>query len=648
MRSLPRIPGWLLSALLLCAPLAPALPAQEDRPDVFEVELKRIRSKMEQGQWARAEGQLQAILRSHAGQPYVREHLGEIELILKRCQFWPNHEEVDVGALLKGELLHLDRKRGSLKLRYQTPGQMDYASGAGSGIQPFAISFSGPYSIELKGEETASLAVCLESDSAITVEFGVTPSEKPTGYQPDPSRVIERWVEITTISVDRRGERRERTERKEFTTRGEGATPDLKIEVDAYRVTTRFDGKEILAVRKDRTLFGGFGFRSGQPHSDDVLVEGEAPVWIQAQRDKQAIGPMREFDRAWKLEDHVPAWLLEPVQAPATSAPIARRTGSRSSHGAATRRPLSEEEIEAIQTAAARELYSGNPKRCLERIAEGIRRGAPARAMQTLSSTANKALHGPSWTAKHTFESANYRVASDVSRSVSRKVAQVLEESLQHVSLRLGHTPDTRSRKFIVYVFSGERSYNRFVQDVFGARMENTLGMYSGALKQLLILHAESEDDYLSTTRHEGFHQYLDAFPMEKPIWLNEGLAEYFAAARNKGSAWHDGALELGRLEVLRQLMQREGGLKAHLFPLERFVALQPMEFMANAQVAYAQAWAFVHFLRHSSVRNRDAFQRLMSELMAGRPASQAIARAFQGTDWHRLDLEFRRHVADL
>ncbi len=633
--------------LLAAAPRAGAgavLPVhQEGRADVFEHELKRIRSKLEQGQWARAEGQLQAILASHARQPYVVEHLGEIELILKRCQFWPQHEDVDLNALLSGEVVELDRARGQLKLRYETAGQLDYNPIRNANLRPFAVSFSGPYSIVFKGEQELFLAVCLETGSAITVQFGYEPHAKSSGSTPNKNLEIERWVEITTVSTDRRGERQEQSERKTFRTRGEGATPDLKIDVGTHQVSASYDGRNIATVRKARELFGAIGFHPTAPHSNHIEVQGDASVWIQAKRDEQAIGPMNEFNRNWKLADHVPDWLIAAAAAPATdpgTALSARPTGNEAQ--------LSEDAIREYQTAAAKELYSGRPKRCLELIADGIRRGVPASALQTLSGTANKALHGPSWTAKHTFESANYVVSSDISRSVSREVAQALEESLQHVSLRLGHTPDTRTRKFSVYVFSGERSYDLFVRDVFGARMENTLGMYSGALKQLLIRYAENQEEYLSTTRHEGFHQYLDAFPIAQPIWLNEGLAEYFAAARSEGAAWHDGALELGRLGVLQQFMKMEGGLASRLFPLERFVAMQPPEFMANAQVAYAQAWAFVHFLRHSSVRNRDAFKHLMSELMSGKSNQEALASAFRGTDWARLDGEFQRYVEGL
>ena len=644
MRRLLTLQLWLFLALFaLPAQAGPLLLPQEDRADVFKLELQRIHSKMEQGQWARAEGQLKAILGSHARQPYVVEHLGEIELILKRCLFWPDHEDVDLDARFQGKLLAYDKRRGTLKLRYTKPGQLDLQTGTRAGIRPFAVSFSGPYSIELKGEELAYVAVCLDTDSAITVQFGHEPTEASSGFGPDKNMKIERWVEIKTIRVDRHGKQREDTERKTFTTRGEGATPDLKVEVDALRVSARFDGKLIATVRKARDFFGGFGIHPSIPHSDEIEIQGDASVWIQSERDRLAIGPMNEFNRTWKLADHVPAWLIE-----ASEAPVLSVSPSIRGHVSPAPEPLSENDIRDIQVSAAKELYSGHPERCLERIADGIRRGAPAGALQMLSSTANKALHGPSWTSKHTFESTNYIVSSDISRSVSRKVAQVLEESLKHVSSRMGYSPDTRNRKFIVYVFSGERSYDLFVRDVFGARMENTLGMYSGALKQLLIRHAESQDDYLNTTRHEGFHQYLDAFPIEQPIWLNEGLAEYFAAARSNGAAWHDGALEVGRLSVLRQLGTLDGGLAQQLLPLEKFVTLRSQEFMANAQVGYAQAWAFVHFLRHSSVQNKDSFKRLIRELMAGRSTEDAVRSAFRGVDWKRLDAEFQRHIEGL
>ena len=50
-------------------------------------------------------------------------------------------------------------------------------------------------------------------------------------------------------------------------------------------------------------------------------------------------------------------------------------------------------------------------------------------------------------------------------------------------------------------------------------------------VKQLLICNQGSLDDVRSTARHEAFHQYFDGLVGSSPVWLNEGLAEYFEAS---------------------------------------------------------------------------------------------------------------------
>jgi len=87
------------------------------------------------------------------------------------------------------------------------------------------------------------------------------------------------------------------------------------------------------------------------------------------------------------------------------------------------------------------------------------------------------------------------------------------------------------------------------------------------------------------------------------PLWLDEGLAEYYEVPRgNQG-------LNAQHLALLGPLA-REGTWRPSLCRLEQ---LRPTADMS--QDDYAEAWAWVHFLLHTRPEYRDLLRRYLFEL---------------------------------
>ena len=172
--------------------------------------------------------------------------------------------------------------------------------------------------------------------------------------------------------------------------------------------------------------------------------------------------------------------------------------------------------------------------------------------------------------------------------------------------------------------------------------------MYSSYLKQLLVLDSEPRETFMKTVRHEGFHQFFDSVLDAPPIWLNEGLAEYFASARTKQGSWRDGRLNEVRLSHLRTVPNKGVALQARMTKLSSFLQISQQEFMRKGQDNYAQAWALVHFLRHSSARNKAIYQELLAGLLAGDSNMVAIEKAFEGVDLQEMDRELQAYVNKL
>jgi len=93
--------------------------------------------------------------------------------------------------------------------------------------------------------------------------------------------------------------------------------------------------------------------------------------------------------------------------------------------------------------------------------------------------------------------------------------------------------------------------------------------------------------------RHEVTHGYLHAVVPEIPLWLDEGLAEYYELPAGRAGR-HPVHLEL----LLAEL--RDGRWHPNLVRLEQLSSIEAMQ-----QAEYAEAWLWTHFLLHSTPDRR-------------------------------------------
>lgn len=250
-----------------------------------------------------------------------------------------------------------------------------------------------------------------------------------------------------------------------------------------------------------------------------------------------------------------------------------------------------------------------------------------------------RAVRGPEWAKAHEAATQHYLVRSDISRELCYEAAQALETMYRKLDVQLRRVAGGDKTRFRVFLFSGRRGYLSYAADVFGDAPEQTAGMYSPVLKQLLIWNLPSREAMLRTVRHEGFHQYFDQVTDHAPRWLNEGLAEYFEVSRRVGGKWRDGGVHEAHLELLSA---------ADHVPLAEFLFQGPGTFYARAPLHYAQAWALVHFLLESGPAERERFDALLDGLIAGEETHALIERVFPPHERRGLEDRLREHVLTL
>jgi hypothetical protein len=114
--------------------------------------------------------------------------------------------------------------------------------------------------------------------------------------------------------------------------------------------------------------------------------------------------------------------------------------------------------------------------------------------------------------------------------------------------------------------------------------------------------------------RHETTHAYLHASLPELPLWLDEGLAEYFEMPA-EADGWNAPHAELLRREL------RSGRWRPDLARLEAIASSAEM-----TQRDYAEAWSWTWLLLRSTPQRRDLLAGWLRAGAGGQPRAPLSA----------------------
>ncbi len=214
--------------------------------------------------------------------------------------------------------------------------------------------------------------------------------------------------------------------------------------------------------------------------------------------------------------------------------------------------------------------------------------------------------------AKHTVRAERLVIHSDSPLEEHSPLVQELAE-LRHDILSTLNLPEPK-RPVIVYLFRDERRYSEYMRQKFPS-LPVRRAFFVGSATELAV-YAYHGDNLAVDLRHEYTHGVLHSSLKNLPLWLDEGLAEYFEPPRNRE---HVNDEHVARLAAAIQ-----GGWQPDLPRLEQLTGVAEMQAMD-----YHEAWAWVYTMLKSD--NGDA-ARLVEYIHTCRTAatpghlSQAIA----------------------
>jgi len=129
-----------------------------------------------------------------------------------------------------------------------------------------------------------------------------------------------------------------------------------------------------------------------------------------------------------------------------------------------------------------------------------------------------------------------------------------------------------------------------------------------------LTVYAQWGPRVAEDLRHEVTHGILHAAVRRIPLWLDEGLAEYFETPQGQSG------LNAEHLAWMRPRLAR-GVWRPNL---ERLEQLPPTAAMTGDD--YAEAWGWVHFLLHGPAENRRALQTYLADVRRGAGEVEALS----------------------
>ncbi len=243
----------------------------------------------------------------------------------------------------------------------------------------------------------------------------------------------------------------------------------------------------------------------------------------------------------------------------------------------------------------------------------------------------------------------HYIVRTDISLRFTDIVSRHMEEIFKDYSRRFADFGEA-TRRFEVFVFRREPEYWQHVP----RQVKGSTGVFISA-KKLLAAHADGRntEEVLRTLYHEGFHQFMyEVISHDCPVWLNEGLAEYFSEATWDGRQFVLGAVPTARLHTVQEAV-REGSYISFLdlFSMDTEAWLQNVRQDARrASLIYSQSWSIIHFLAHGDGgRHAEQLNALLRAVADGADGQEALKQALgPNLDLSRFESAWARHLLTL
>jgi thioredoxin-like negative regulator of GroEL len=266
------------------------------------------------------------------------------------------------------------------------------------------------------------------------------------------------------------------------------------------------------------------------------------------------------------------------------------------------------------------------------------RRWSPLPAVLLLLALPAGAAKGPEWIEGR---SNHFHIYSDAKQKQVEQLTRNLED-FRHLlhsmlpSLRLDPPIPTT-----VLLFKNANSLKPYLPLTPEGKPKKVNGYFLPGHERMYLMVDMGQDGARNTAFHEYVHLVMALNVKSIPVWLNEGLAEFYEQSEvEDGIRFKFGFPQKGYWQLLQ-------GTK--LIPLDVLVEVDHKSDYYNVPnkqtLFYAQSWALVHYLMTGEKGRRQTdLTRFVNQIRRGTPQQEAFEEAF-GEDYASMQRRLKEHL---
>jgi len=179
-----------------------------------------------------------------------------------------------------------------------------------------------------------------------------------------------------------------------------------------------------------------------------------------------------------------------------------------------------------------------------------------------------------------------------------------------------------------VFLFQSKRAYTDYMQRYFRGAPERRALFIKGTQPGWVFAYVNPKLGI--DLRHECTHALLHSRLPMVPLWLDEGLAEYYEVSAEQ------------RVSSSPHLKSMRWAVRFHQH-LELVDLADIRDVRKMGQAEYRSAWAWVHFMLHGSPEGRKQLLGYLHDIQNGLPPGQLSERLFSTLP--DIDQQFTDHV---
>lgn len=246
------------------------------------------------------------------------------------------------------------------------------------------------------------------------------------------------------------------------------------------------------------------------------------------------------------------------------------------------------------------------------------------------------------------FASRFYTIHTNLTREEAKPIGAHMDSVYTEYSRRFAAFRKRPGRGAMpLYLFRTQEQYEAFLGS-HGINAANSGGMFfvQRSIQGLAtFIQGRSLSAAYAVLQHEGFHQFV-YHHMEAglPIWINEGLAQYFEDGIFTGNQFHVGAAHGRRVNAVKKAL--EEGTALRFETLLRRTSEEWHKAVVSgspeAQLQYDQSWSIAYFLIHGdNGKYKVPFEKFLLMVSSNIDSDTAFRNAFGSGDKRPFQLRW-------